>query len=789
MKTGRKKIRLFLFILAALLLLPLLLAFLAFTFYKKEITGLLTDRLKTEYNLEAEIGEIELSLFKDWPNSSITLSGTEIKNPGNNPFFRASKMSLSFDLSKLLQKKFIVRSVSISDAYVQLQVDSAGKNNFNFKQNKQKKEPGSGVNFDVQKIELNNVKFLFVNKARKKIIGFVMKDVHARPLYLGNTVKTHIYGELFVNQLLFKPKKGPFLYNRSAHIDWHFDYYKDLKSFFLRPNSVAVIDGQTYNMSAYAELEKKPVDLILRFSAASVNANKTIDLLNTSMRKFLYQFNFKKSISADILILTHLGKDEDPQVTGTVSTTDNNVIVGEHKIPYSDVSSTGRIICVAKKGEVPDMSKAVLIFKKVTGKIYKFPFKAFVLITDFTNPFIQMKGTIEADAADLNFEKNKKISLKGNCYASFNYSGPTRYMNIKEFLSDSMNLDADFEFKKIIFKAGPKVPEYGLDGKAKVKNDHLLFHNLVLTTKGGKALLSGDAKGFSSYASNVANGFDAKITAVTDNLDITPLLIKNEHKKEKDFSDEIRGIKRSDYNFSVNFKGKKVAYRKFFANNVDAHINYANSLVSVPKLNLQACKGSLSASAQLKNFNLLIADVNLKGMDIKQLFEECEEFKQTAIHSENLRGILDATVNISADVDQNFRVDPNFLKGRVKLDLKNGHLLNYEPMKKISNFVFKNRDFDDISFTEINETFDIAGTQLYINEFELASNVVNMYIEGTYDFKQESNINFRIPWSNLKRRGENYVPKNLGEAGKDARGLKLNYSGLPGKLKLKLGNR
>jgi uncharacterized protein involved in outer membrane biogenesis len=789
MTTKKKKVKIFLFALAALLLLPLILVFLAFTFYKKEIAALLIDKLKTDHNLEAKFSNIELSLFEDWPNSSIRLLQTEIKNPGSDPFFRAENINLSFDLSKLLQKQFIFKSVSVSNSYIQLTVDTTGKNNFTFKKGSQAAENNSEIKFDVQKVELRNVKFSFVNKKKKKIIGFVMKEIHARPVYLNNTIRTHIYGDLFVNQLLFKQQKGAFLNNKLTNIDWYLDYYKDNKAVFLHPSSTALIDGQTYHLSSYCEFEKKPVTLLLKFTGKNIDANKTINLLNKSMRKFLYQFNFKKPIDADVLIVTHIGKEEDPEVVGTVSTTNNNIIVGDHKIPYSEVNFSGKIICVAKKGEEPDMSKAVLIFKNVTGKIYKFPFRASVLITDLTNPFIKMKGEIQADASDLNFEKHKKISLKGNCYAKFNYSGPTRYMNTKQFLSDSMNLLADFEFKKIIFKAGPKVPEYGLDGKAKVKNDHLLFHDLILTTKGGKALLSGDARGFSSYASNIANGFDAKLTATTDNLDITPLLIKNENKKQKDYSDQIKEIKRSDYNFAITFKGKQVSYRKFFARNVDAQINYANSLVSVPKLNLQACKGSLSATAQLKNFNQLNADVKLKGMDIKQLFEECEEFKQKAIHSENLLGVLDASVTISSEVDQNFSVDPNFMKGHVKLDLKNGHLLNYEPMKNISNFIFRNRNFDDISFTEINETFDINGTQLYINEFELASNVVNMFIEGTYDFKQESSINMRIPWSNLKKRGENYVPKNLGDAGKDARGLKLNYSGPPGKLKLKLGNK
>jgi hypothetical protein len=128
------------------------------------------------------------------------------------------------------------------------------------------------------------------------------------------------------------------------------------------------------------------------------------------------------------------------------------------------------------------------------------------------------------------------------------------------------------------------------------------------------------------------------------------------------------------------------------------------------------------------------------------------------------------------------------MAGDVEVKLKNGHLVNYEPMQRLSNFVFKNRDFDDITFTTIDQTFNIRGYEMQINNLEIASNVLNLYVDGKYNFKGESNINLRIPWSNLKKRGKNYIPKSLGD-GEDLKGLKLNYHGYPNKLKLSLGNR
>jgi hypothetical protein len=116
-------------------------------------------------------------------------------------------------------------------------------------------------------------------------------------------------------------------------------------------------------------------------------------------------------------------------------------------------------------------------------------------------------------------------------------------------------------------------------------------------------------------------------------------------------------------------------------------------------------------------------------------------------------------------------------------------LLNFEPLQKISDYVFKKRDFQDISFSELNETFLIDGFKMQIQEMEIASNVLNLYMSGVYDFKEKSSINILLPWNNLKKRGRNYIPINSGQSAENSKGLKLNYSGYPNKMKLNLGNK
>ncbi|HWY36386.1 MAG TPA: AsmA-like C-terminal region-containing protein, partial [Nitrosopumilaceae archaeon] len=272
---------------------------------------------------------------------------------------------------------------------------------------------------------------------------------------------------------------------------------------------------------------------------------------------------------------------------------------------------------------------------------------------------------------------------------------------------------------------------------------------------------------------------------------LSPLLVKRDTsktKKAKFTEKDLQNMSKTNFKFVINLDAKKFLFRKLNANNVSAKINYDNSIISIPKLKFNTCKGTIEANASLHEFSYLKADINVTNADVKQLFMECEEFGQKAITSDNILGDLDAKMDLTAVFTDNFELEPGSLTGKAEIKLKNGHLLNYEPLQNISHFLFRNRNFEDITFSEINETFYIQDNKMQINELEIASSVLNMYIEGIYDFKGESNINMRIPWSNLKRRGKNYIPKSLGEEGKNAKGLKLNYHGQPNKLKLRLGN-
>jgi hypothetical protein len=54
-----------------------------------------------------------------------------------------------------------------------------------------------------------------------------------------------------------------------------------------------------------------------------------------------------------------------------------------------------------------------------------------------------------------------------------------------------------------------------------------------------------------------------------------------------------------------------------------------------------------------------------------------------------------------------------------------------------------------------------------------------MFVEGVYSMKGNTDMRIQVPLSNLKKRGDDYIPQNLAEGKKV--GSSINLRGTPGK--------
>jgi hypothetical protein len=164
---------------------------------------------------------------------------------------------------------------------------------------------------------------------------------------------------------------------------------------------------------------------------------------------------------------------------------------------------------------------------------------------------------------------------------------------------------------------------------------------------------------------------------------------------------------------------------------------------------------------------------------VQQLFYAFNNFGQDGITDKNLEGILTARADVALQVNSDGKVLPSSSNGIIHFSLKKGGLNNFEPIKKIQRFIFKKRDFENISFAELKNKLSVKNGEIKINRMEIQSSVLSFFVEGLYSPRGNTDISVQVPFSNLKKRGEDYRPENIGTDKKGGRSIFLR--GQPGK--------
>ncbi len=792
-----------------LLVLLALAVFILIRFYKKEMANVLIDTLKTEYALTLKVEDANVSFFSNWPHASVELKNiylaSDLYTGKNEPLLKAESISLSFNLLKLLQKQFIVNSVSIKNAGIQLIKNTDGSRNFDFKSKPDtsgQQQTPSMLSFEIKKVSIKNVQFNFINRDKKQNIDIHFVNNTIRLKHAEDGLVAHLDGGILIGGLLFNENKGAFLQNTAVKPEFDFSVYNKSKMIVVHPTSYVTIDQHRYDVNSFIQLgeEKK---LMLRIAGSSVNYAKATRLLTPKLQKVLDNFTVEKPFDINALIVAKLGVKEDPILILNFDVNDNDVKIGNSKIPYSKVSFHGTIISLDSTRQLGNAEEGKIVFKTIKGNLYEHPFTASVSIVNLTDPFIDIKANLLVEAPKIKFKVAQDFKLKGACVVKVNYSGPTNKLNTKEFLSPAMRLNADLFLNNFSYQKKNDDYTYVVKGRANVNNRDLKFENLLLKLDAGEAVLTGRVENFVNYVLGYDNSMKATLNARSEYLNLntyihpkvstveTKAQMKDKLNKKTtaDYKKDVKDAGESNFEFNVTLFAKKLFIRKVEAQNASIDMSHKNNLLTIKSIKANTCEGKIAMKGSIDNLNKVNAEFDMENINITRMFDEFENFGQKKVQSRHLAGTISMHAVIKAELDEKMEVIPETMAADVKLKLKDGQLVNFEPVQSMSNFIFKNRDFDNVTFSELNQRFRIRGYEMDIQELEIGSNILNLFVTGIYNFKENSNINILIPWSNLKKRGKNYIPKNSGESAENSKGLKLNYSGPTSNMKLSLGHK
>lgn len=139
----------------------------------------------------------------------------------------------------------------------------------------------------------------------------------------------------------------------------------------------------------------------------------------------------------------------------------------------------------------------------------------------------------------------------------------------------------------------------------------------------------------------------------------------------------------------------------------------------------------------------LETDIITKGIQISTCLEQCKNFGQAFITSENMMGEVNSVGFYNFYWNDNFEYLEDDTRVLISTKVNDGELNNLEMMKKFSTFI-KSKDLERIKFTSLQNYIEIDGRDLYIPTMFIQSNASNFTLNGVHSIDHRILYNIQV---------------------------------------------
>jgi hypothetical protein len=762
--------------------------------HKKAIIKQVTEEVGKELNGNVSIGDVDLSFFSTFPNLSVFLHNVVITDSlfaqHHHAFFTGDRVFAKLSISKLIKKESAIDGFKIENAAIYLYTDSTGYTNeylFKPKKDSTSGKIKSAENNILKSIILKNVQFTINDKRNGKLHDIAIKNLNLKLNDLDSALLISAKADLLIHKLAFNVDAGSFVQEKTFEGNFHLRIDKKLQQ--LQFDSIDIrIEKHPFNLSGRFDLKGPNPQMQLKIHTRNILYAFAKTLLTSKIATALSIVDIDKKLDADVVISGPL-KGGEPLILANWKV--KNSHLSNPFFDFDDATFNGSFTNEVVKG-LPRFDKnSEIELDHFSAKWNGLPVTSnHIEILNLYEPILTCDLQSNFPLAAINdILGSNTIELKsGNGVFNLTYKGPLeKNNNTNSFINGIITFS-----NGTLLYAPRDVEMKNVNGKLIIKNSDVLVENLQCMVLNNKFIMNGQANNLLTLMNTEPNkaNIEWNIYSPSLNLSSFTYLLKT-RKTISDYNSGKRKLSKiagkidavlDQGSINVNLKANKLQYKKFEATDAVANISLLQDRYILNKVSMKQGGGSIDISGSLvnrkSNFHEAIIDATLTDVDVNKIFSAFNNFGQTGIEAPNIEGKLSAKVKASLGLDDNGNVYPASIASTVDFSLINGALLNFEPIKKLQNLLFKNRDFDNIQFAELKDRLDIYNQEIKINRMEIESSVLSIFVEGIYSMKGNTDIGIQVPLSNLKKRDGNYKPKNSG-VNKDP-GTSLYFRGRPG---------
>lgn len=783
----KQKLRILLEYLSAFVLIVLLLlaivSVVVVKFYgddlKLYVMEVINDRLDSKIDVE----EIDVKVFQKFPNTSIRLEGVTVwsshnfdafnfNGPGPDTLLAAKTVNVSFNLLGLLRKKYNIRQLEIKDGILHLYTDHKGEVNFKLRSGDGRNKRGDQL-INLSHLKIDNFQFILDNQAKQLTSAGDLKhlDLNGRFSKRNTQLKgslTGWLGEISNKGILYASDRD---IEASLNLDVQDSLYTIKSGQIQLDRILADMDGR------FLVHPGQGVDMNLYAAARDLEIHEVLDLLPSEISNPLQGIRGNGILQLYTRITGMVSSTLTPQIEADFQTTHANL--SWDRLPFS-LKSLNLSGTYSNGGEFNPVTTSLIIESlsavigsdhlTASGRIHNFydPDFSFKLKGDIhpkqwldwyeSIPLHSAGGTIISDVSVTG--SYDRLKPKGEKFLSFDFSGGMALEDVT------------------ILRHKKGLPINELNGTIYIDND---FWEPSISGSFGKSdfNISGSGLNLISFLMNRDETLVASASLQTRHLDLQEI-IDNFRKADSEQKPALNFPKKLD--LKLDFVIDEFSKDRFDARNVRGIATYDAPFFHADSLTMQTMDGTLRGDygmTQDSERNIFMnVNAHLFNLDITQLFYSFNDFGQSQITQEHLKGSISGNCLFSAEFDSTFSIRKESILSENNVTIRQGELNAFAPIMALSRFIDVD-ELQNIQFETLENNILIRESQVIIPAMDIHTNALNLSASGTHGFDNHYDYRLKLKLSDLlynKARGKRNSEFNIAADESDTRTLFLKVS-------------
>jgi hypothetical protein len=772
--------------------------------HKRSILDKAQDAVKTYLQGDAHIGSLEISFFRNFPSITVRLSDVSLRDSAwqqhHHDLLKASGVYVSCNLFKsLFHRRVELGKISLEHGQLYLYTDSTGYTNTYLLKPKGSGKPGQpGKPGDLPDVELTDIHFVMERQDKHKLFDLDIRHLTCGIKRDDRQLRLDVRPNIHVNSFSFNTEKGSYIKDKLLSGHFAVDYNTGSKIVRFAKATV-LIDGHPYVFTGRFFPAVAPDPFFLNIETEGALFHQATALLTPNLQQKMDQYDIDKPLSIRATLDAGAADDPEPQIQVHLNLEHGSVLTPAGR--FTDATFSANFINEWKHGQKRNDENSGIRIVGFTGSLLDLPLRSdTILITDLKHPRMNCDLHTQFPLGRLNDLTGSQTLqfTNGSGKMDLFYAGP---LSENDTSGTTVNGHLDIDSAGLVYLPN-RFKLTGGKGRLLFKDQDLVIESLAIHAGSSKIAVKGIARNLIALldrnAENVSMNWDLNTPAL-DLEDLLPLASRpvtasmtrpgNKSIFGAAFARVDNVLK--DGAVHVNIDAADLHFRKFTGAHAKADLLFDNHQIRLNRLTVQQDGGSLQLKAILSHQggddgSPLTVDSHLDNVDLPHIFAAFSNFGQDAVTAKNLKGNLTADIHLTGDLTDKAKIETRTLKGTVNFTIRNGQLVDFGPMEKISVSVLKKRDLSEIKFAELQNQLDVDSTTLTIHRMEINSTAFILFAQGTYDLRTGADMSLQVPLSNLsKDRNQDIPPDSKGNDGKAGPSIRLRArTGDDGKLKI-----